>query len=387
MGVIMHVLIPVFFNAPLGGLQSHVYAQAKAIAKEGWNCTILCKAGPFAQQCQNGGFDVIEDDFSNPPASASRITESNKFDIIHTHPFASRQIGQRIAKTLNIPLTITIHGKYTDSLENNSEDYNRIYCVSLGIRDHLVKKGVKDPHKILIYPNAVDLDIFHDGPSERSDRVNAIRNHFSQQTDSNDRIIAFACRMGSDKKFILKCITDAWEDQLKNRLDNWQWLIAGDGPERQDLEMAANKLNETIGRQCIKFLGWQSEEKLNILYQSVDIAVAPGRSALDCFGCSRPVIAIGSNGYIGLVDEDNWYKGSYSNFGGVGEKDYVTGQLYTDIHSVIYDDARLATIGQFGKNKISNSYDQKHWDKWLVNEYREIVDRHKSLHCQHGRLG
>ncbi|WP_299586464.1 glycosyltransferase family 4 protein [uncultured Microbulbifer sp.] len=373
----MRILVPVFFKAPLGGLHSHVYAQARAITQEGWHCTILCKPGPFAQQCRDGGFHVIEDDFKDLSASAAYVAQSHKFDIVHAHPFASREVGQGIAKILNIPIMITIHGKYTDSLEEGCEDYGRIYCVSPGVRDHLVKEGVRDLHKILIYPNAVNHEVFHGGASKRSDRVKTIRSSFQGSISESDRIIVFACRMGPDKKFILRCVMNSWKNQAKRKLDSWQWLVAGDGPAKAQLELAANELNERVGRKCIQFLGWQSEDDLNTLYQSADLVVAPGRSALDCLGCSRPVIAIGSKGYIGLIDEDNWYKGSYSNFGGVGEKEYTAGQLFKDINSIIYDDVRLADLGNFGKKQIYNFYDQKYWDGWLINQYREVFARHK----------
>ncbi|WP_444922559.1 glycosyltransferase family 4 protein [Microbulbifer sp. CnH-101-G] len=372
----MHILIPVFFKAPLGGLHSHVYAQARAITKVGWRCTILCKPGIFAQQCRDIGLDVIEDDFKDPSGSATRIASALKFDIVHAHPFASREIGQRIARKLNIPIMLTMHGKYTDSLEEDSDDFSRIFCVSLGVRDHLVKEGVKNLHKILIYPNAVNTDLFYSGHSERLDRINAISCYFPNGIEANDRIIVFSCRMGLDKKFILNCVIDAWAYQVKNRLTTWNWLVVGDGPRRPMLESAANELNKELGRQCLNFTGWQEEEKLNKFYQSADLVVAPGRSALDALGSNRPVIAIGSQSYIGIINEENWYKGTYSNFGGVGERVYISGELYKDINSIIYDDERLAVLGRLGKEKISYFYDQKYWDKWLVNQYREAYELH-----------
>ncbi|WP_444909940.1 glycosyltransferase family 4 protein [Microbulbifer sp. TRSA005] len=375
----MHILIPVYFMAPLGGLHSHVYAQARAIVNEGWRCTILCKPGPFAQQCRSNGIEVIEDDFRSPFASADRIAETFDFDLIHTHPFASREIGQRIAKILNIPIILTIHGKYTDSLEDDCEDFSRIYCVSLGVRDHLVKKRVENLHKILVYPNAVNTDVFYCDHISREDKVGLLRNLISSPIRKDDRIIVFTCRMGPDKKFIIKCVIDAWKDQGKKELDSWQWIVAGDGSERDELISAANTLNKILDRQCITFLGWQSEDKLNTLYQSADLVIAPGRSALDCMGSSKPVIAIGSKGYIGIIDEENWYRGAYSNFGGVGEKDYISGKLFQDINTIINDDERLAAIGRFGRKQILSFYNQKYWNNWLLNQYREVVTLHKKV--------
>ncbi|USD23107.1 glycosyltransferase family 4 protein [Microbulbifer variabilis] len=381
----MHILVPVFFKAPLGGLHSHVYAQAKAIIREGWRCTILCKPGPFAQQCRDSGIEIIEDDFSDLSKSIAEISESFKFDLIHAHPFASREIGQGIAKNLNIPILLTVHGKYTDTLVDDCDEFSRIYCVSLGVRDHLVKNGIKSLHKIFVYPNAVNTEVFYAGHESRLDRLKEVECFIDNNMIKGCRIIIFSCRMGIDKKFILNCVKDAWIYQARYKIDSWRWIVAGDGPGKADLELAANELNEYLGHKCITFLGWQSEDKLNALYQSADLVVAPGRSALDCLASNRPVIAIGSQGYIGAIDEGNWYKGSYSNFGGVGEKDYISGELFQDINSIIYDDEKLDSIGKFGRKRVLDSHDQKYWDVWLLDQYREIMalyDEARSLSCE-----
>jgi glycosyltransferase involved in cell wall biosynthesis len=369
----MHIIIPVFFNAPLGGLQSHVYAQAKAIKRENWSCTILCKPGPFASQCRDGGFNVIENDFTDIDASAKELAGNYKFDLVHVHPFASRKIGQKLSRLLNIPLVITIHGKYTDELEFDFNDYMRIFCVSHGVRDYLVQRGVKGLHKILFYPNAVNLDVFNGSKTGRAERLRRLGSFLGGTVNKNSRVIVFACRMGKDKEFILNSVVDSWRYQAAKKIDNWQWLIAGDGPESKVLENAAEILNKKADGQCVRFLGWQTEEELKTLYQTADLVIAPGRSALDCLGCNRPVIAIGSKGYIGIIDEDNWYNGSYSNFGGIGQKELIPGRLFNDINSIINNDKRLAELGRFGHKKINEFYSQNYWDNRLINQYKEVI--------------
>jgi glycosyltransferase involved in cell wall biosynthesis len=163
----IHFLIPVFFHAPLGGLQAHVFAQAMAIQNYGWKATVLCKPGPFAEHCRANRIDVIESDFSDIKSTAQGICRNYKFDVVHAHPFISRKLGEEIAGEMNIPIVLTIHGQYTDGLERGNKRIQRIYCVGHAIRDNLVKQGIDDLHRVFVLPNAVDLNVFHPIGSER----------------------------------------------------------------------------------------------------------------------------------------------------------------------------------------------------------------------------
>lgn len=60
----MHLLIPVFFNAPQGGLHENVRATALFMLSRKYQVTLVCRPGPFAEQMREQGAEVIETDYA-----------------------------------------------------------------------------------------------------------------------------------------------------------------------------------------------------------------------------------------------------------------------------------------------------------------------------------
>lgn len=100
--------------------------------------------------------------------------------------------------------------------------------------------------------------------------------------------------------------------------NNWELLIAGDGPQRKELE---NMVPQRL-RNRVKFLGFQTQQQLIRFWQAVDILVFPSifdgwamvvMEALTAgapvlsgpnVGAARHYIAEGRNGWIREVDEN-----------------------------------------------------------------------------------
>ena len=75
---------------------------------------------------------------------------------------------------------------------------------------------------------------------------------------------------------------------------NWEWRIAGDGPQLQGLQSLAKELG--IGDR-VHFLGWQSREQLIESYQQANVFLLPSRhegmpnAMLEAMASGLPVIA------------------------------------------------------------------------------------------------
>lgn len=110
----MNILICVFFRAPFGGLHANVFSTARHCVRRGHSVTIVCREGPFREQLADAGIHSIATDYSSIRESVqSVLAQSNRpYDIIHAHPFASRQLALELARELAIPLIMTYHGMY-----------------------------------------------------------------------------------------------------------------------------------------------------------------------------------------------------------------------------------------------------------------------------------
>jgi glycosyltransferase involved in cell wall biosynthesis len=75
---------------------------------------------------------------------------------------------------------------------------------------------------------------------------------------------------------------------------DWEWRIAGDGPEMQALQALARQLGIA---DRIKFLGWQSREQLVQTYRQTNVFLFPSRhegmpnAVLEAMASGMPVIA------------------------------------------------------------------------------------------------
>lgn len=201
----MHILIPVFFNAPLGGLHENVQSTAFYCKMNNIKATVLCKPGAFQKKLEKLGIDVITTDFSDYdlPETIRKVNALNKkekIDLIHTHPFASRKYAQHIARLLKIPLFLTVHGKHTNNIESYIDEIDLVFTVSEGIKDflleHLTNKNATNfKPKFFIIPNGVNTNIF----KAEIHKVGAK----SQKNKPDFLTLSLVSRLDLDKQFII----------------------------------------------------------------------------------------------------------------------------------------------------------------------------------------
>ena len=367
----MHVFIPVTYNAPLGGLQAHVRVQVEALLRSGHECTVMCKPGPFAEILRALPINVLETTFETPKRDAERAAAAGTYDLVHAHPFNSQIVGLEVARAQQIPFIITYHGMYAANLPSFVDDTDLVISVSAAVRDYLIKSTGCPAERIVVIPNGVDTNVF---APQNVDLIAMAQQYpplASSQPQPRDRRVFFVSRMDEDKAFILDVVRECWDDLERRRAFDIAWWVAGDGTLRGEMEARAAEFNEAAGRELITFLGWQDEAALPALYSACHLAIAPGRSALESMACATPVIALGSKGYVGLIDSDAALLGVYGNFGGFGQKhdEYVPGTAARDVDRIIYDEHEQRRLGELSQRLISTYFRQSDLDAAILQHY------------------
>lgn len=354
----MNILIPVFFNAPLGGLQDHVQAIARALRDSNHRPVVACKPGPYSTRLQADHIQVLETSFTDLEADIAACCAQGPFDLVHAHPFASRRLGLETARELGVPFIVTFHGTYLDSLSAWSEDVDCAIAVSGSIRDFLIRSKSIEPERISVIPNGVDTSVFQP-KVERGRKRNALP------------LVLFASRLDSDKQFIIDLVLEAWNEIIDSGRFDHSWLVVGDGSERPVLERLAHQVNDAAGRDMVNFFGWAESIELPQLMQGSDLVIAPGRSALEAMACGIATIALGSKGYVGLIEPSNVMHGVYGNFGGHGNRDRgsANGRLYGDIRRALQDPAGSAELGNIGLHTVETFFDQQNLNEHLLRLY------------------
>ncbi len=364
----MHVLLTVFFNSPIGGLQENIYSTAVYLKTKNHEVTVVCKEGVFASRLRTVGVTVVVTDyalfsFSKTLEEIKELNNKRKISLVHCHPFSSRRLGVIVSRVLGVPCVVTMHGKYTDELRKNISFFDTVFTVSESIRRFLVKEAGVSEENIHVIPNAVDTGVFCFDSSR------------DYKTD--DLVFSLVTRLDADKKFILDIFYKIVSYASKKYKKKIIWNIVGDGKLKNKFLEEVKKL---AGSDNVVYKGWLEGKDLSAEYSRSSVVIGPGRCALEAMSCGTPTIALGSASYSGLVGPDTWEKAIYSNFGGVGveQDDDIEKRIEADLDVLMSGSAVRQKLGAFSKKIIENFFRNDMTQERLYRFYEIVCSGIKS---------
>jgi glycosyltransferase involved in cell wall biosynthesis len=367
----MHLLVPVFFNAPQGGLHENILAGARYMLAKRHRVTVVCKPGPFAERLRAAGVAVIETDYApfsiaQAFAAIEALHAEHPIDVVHAHPFASRQLGLIVTQVLGLPFVVTLHGRYVDALPSYLDQTDAVLTVSEGIRHYLLTEGgVEAPEKLHVVSNTPDAKLF------KAVRVAPLAEAAGRVT------LSLVTRLDQDKTFILDVFYQAVAHAAEHYPGRIHWQVVGQGTQEQAF---AEKVEALRGDNSVSYTGWLQDEALRDAYCQSDAVIAPGRCALEAMSCAVPAIALGSKGYSGLVGPATWQQAVFTNFGGVGNKheSYTAGAVEQDIDALMASARHRRRLGHFGRQVMRQFFDANQAHRQLLGFYTLAVAAHKA---------
>lgn len=244
--------------------------------------------------------------YMNPVANvldAYRLVKKSKCDLIHTHGYRADVIGKIAAWLTSTPILSTCHGFI--SIDSNLSLYNRVdrfllrrfnmvMAVSNGIKDELVRSGVKGS-MVEVVPNAVDSGPVNAGGGGET---RAARRDFGIGED--EFVIGFVGRLSEEKgvAYLVEAASGIKEAGVPLKL-----MIIGEGPERRTLESLVEKLGLS---EEVLFAGFRSDVdeclKLMDLFILPSLTEGTPVSVLEAMASGVPVMATSVGGLPCLVD-------------------------------------------------------------------------------------
>ncbi len=305
--------------------------------------------------------------FDYPPyelALASRLVDVVQYeglDILHVHyaiPHASAAyMAKQILATqgIHIPVVTTLHG--TDiTLVGKDRTYKPVVAFSINQSDGVtaVSENLKADtlsffditNEIRVIPNFIDLNRFN----------HKSKNHFKMAIAPNDeKIIVHTSNFRKVKRVadVVRIFAKILE-KIPAKL-----LLAGDGPERVEVEQLCRELNL---KDDVRFLGKLDavEEILSVS----DLFILPsetesfGLAALEAMACKLPVISSNAGGIPELnIDGETGY---------LDEVGDIDGMAAHAIH-ILEDENRLK---QFKENAL------EHAKKFDIKSIMPIYERY-----------
>lgn len=230
-------------------------------------------------------------------------------DIIHSHdPFSIGLLALWASKIYRIPHVHTYHTLYVEYRrylprpirppQRLAEQVSRIFCnrcdaiiaPSSQMKEALEGYGITTPIHPL--PCGVDEEEFS-RPSDWD-----ARKEFDLPTED---LLLYVGRLGWEKNitFLLRAF-----QRLRDLHKNVRWIIAGDGPQRAELERYATELGVA---PYVLFTGYLPRQQLVDLYKQADLFVfaskteTQGLVLVEAMLAGTPAVAIGEMGVLTVV--------------------------------------------------------------------------------------
>lgn len=367
----------------IGGTETHVLNLAKKLMEQGIYVIVGTSGGPLNSLFESNGIKIYKvplntDYISNKNLyscikSVKDIVDKEKIDLIHAHLFASMSISNELNKRYKIPYVTTIHGLFypNDILFASCYNADALLAVSKPTaRMIYTKLGDQIKDRLYVIPNGVDIN-------DHINVMNEINIRKDLNIDSNDIVITYCSRLAWQKTLAAESFMFGFF-KLSSNNEKLHAIVIGDGDGRSILEREASMLNKCLGRTAIHIVG----PKNNVLdyYLISDIVVGTGRVALEAMSCSKPIIAVGNDGYVGIVNNERkaiQWKNYFGDHGSLTKPDLLS--IYDDMKYLVENTDERIEIGKWSREWCSEMFNIENITKRTLSIYRRVLDNKKEM--------
>jgi len=300
--------------------------------------------------------------------TARKIIKKEKIECIQvSHILPVGTVALMIKKYLGLPYLVYTHGmdillpqsskRKTKLVKSILKNANNVIANSQFTKNELLKLGVDDKKITIVYPCASlipkEVDLI-----KQEDIISKFKLNDKNILLTVGRLVV---RKGHD--MVIKSLK-----MILEKFPNTIYLIAGDGPNNQNLKKLAKSLN--ISDKVI-FFGNTSNDDLQIFYRLCSVFVMPSRKIKECgdvegFGSvfleanlfEKPVIGGKSGGQSEAI-KDN-YSGLLVN---PHNQDEITNAILILLQNPDY----AKQLGQQGRQRVLENFNWNQQTKKIMN--------------------
>lgn len=359
-----------------GGVQEHVKALQAELISRGHDAKIIT---PLPRDVDDPNLPNIifigtSSDFKSPTNTVAQISvyvngdkidemlEREQFDILHFHepwmPDLSRQILQR-SEAINIA---TFHAKIPETLMSRSIakvvtpymksvlKYFHLFTAVSESGAEYARSLTDDP--IAIVPNGIDLDAYH-SPAKRKD-------------PSGLKSILYIGRL--EKRKGVKYLLQAYK-VLSDLDPEVKLIIAGDGPDRERLEL----LTEDLELKNVEFIGYISNDQKHELLATSDLFCSPA-----VYGESFGIVLLEAmaTGLVTVAGNNSGYRDLMSGLGALSIVDPHDTEEFARRLKLLLSEPKLRKLWQTWATEYVQQYSYKNIVDEYEKHYAQIMRRH-----------
>jgi glycosyltransferase involved in cell wall biosynthesis len=256
------------------------------------------------------------------------------------------EAGVYLKKKYDIPLVITEH---SSAILNNIDNYVERYVKTYNEADAVVVVSNALKHRLLGYginayiiPNVIDTARFKLMAEKKKDKF----------------IFLSVGRLTQGKRFDL---TIKAFSKIHERYADTELLIIGKGEKKKEIVNMANQL----AKKSVTFIKCVNNDDMPSIYNECDCFVLPsdfetfGMVYAEAISCGIPAIATDNGGSKEIINEHN---GIIIPLNDV--------EKLTEAMKFVYENR-----GQFKRNELHQSIEERFGEKAFVNKYKEIISK------------
>lgn len=301
----------------IGGAGEHMLQLSRGLDKNRYDVTVAFAPGmPLDQAFHDAGLRVIPVAMNRSAGLVSsarafislvRLMRRERFDIVETHTSVAGVLGRIAAKIARIPLVIHMVHAFAGH-DYVSPMKRRIFTWLERVMDHftdfyitgsdaILQKGIArhifsaDKARRIYY--SIDLESY-----DKAAKAGSLRSELALSPDA--LTVGLVGRLEPQKgvEFFIEAVA-----ALVQKWPKVEWLIAGDGPYRDEYTALA-EARGVAGR--IRFLGWRKD--IAGVMSSLDILAVPSRWEafgivnLEAMRVGTPVVGFATEGIPEVVE-------------------------------------------------------------------------------------
>ena len=304
--------------------------------------------------------------FAKQVRRCAKYLRENEIDLIHTHDFYTNVFGMAAATLAGVPVRIASK-RETGGMRSRAQKVvekiafgraDAIVANSNAVRNHLTVRGIPDKKITVIY-NGIDT-IRSAGPqASRLQNVSDLAPSISENT----RLITLVANLRHPVKNVPMLLRAA--KQVIDHDDNTNFVIAGEGELRQELEGLAVRLG--VERNT-HFIGRCDDVPalLAASYACVLTSSAEGfsNSIIEYMAAGKPVVATNVGGAAeAVVEGETGYLISSDDDNALAER----------LIELLDDSERAAAFGQAGRKLAHERFSQEAQLQQTVELYNALL--------------
>lgn len=332
----------------LGGCQLNAIELGAALRDRGHHVTVYAEDGPLVEYVHELGLPYIKAAKTHlrpGPAVArdlARIIREQKIDVVHGYEWPpALELYAASWRQRDVAVVSTVMSMSVSPFIPTS--------IPMGVSTERIRRHAASTRQGQVYLLEVPVDTVRNQPDGAGRQFRA---DYPEEADVLQVVIVSRLVPELKLEGILTAIRVAGQmyGERKFRL-----VIVGDGASRDEVEQAAAEVNNRHKQKVVLLTG--SLDDPRGAYDSADICIAMGGSALRALSYGKPLIVQGEEGFFETLTPANVHMFHEQGWFGVGDNPDGAELRLTELLAQLLDDAgERQMLGDYGRELATSRF-------------------------------